>query len=110
LSSLFAWARLRARIHEGEELSEIIGKDTDGTEPMTVIADFTGLSVSNKGSYIEDVWKKEKRKYVKLHILADKKTGKIKGFATTREKTGDTKKFVLLVKDGSKERKVSMVA
>jgi transposase len=74
----------------------------------TVIADSSGLSVSNKGSYIEDTWKKEKRKYVKLHILADKKTGKIKGFRVTSEKTGDTKKkFVPLVKEVAKKRKVA---
>ena len=63
-----------------------------------MIADSSGLSVSNKGSYIEDRWKKEKRKYVKLHILADRKTGKIKGFRVTSEKTGDTKKFVPMVR------------
>jgi transposase len=76
---------------------------------MAVIVDSSGLSVSNKGSYIEDRWKKEKRKYVKLHILADKKTGKIKGFRVTSEKTGDTKKFVPLVKEVSKKRKVAKV-
>ena len=79
------------------------------TEPMTLIADSTGLSVSNKGSYIEDRWKKEKRKYVKLHILADKKTGKIKGFRITSEKTGDTKKFVPMVKEVAKKRRVAKV-
>jgi hypothetical protein len=74
---------------------------------MTVIADSSGLSVSNKGSYIEDKWKKEKRKYVKLHILADKKTGKIVGFRVTSEKTGATKKFIPLVREVSKKRKVA---
>ena len=94
---------------KGKKPSELIARDADGDEPMTVIADSTGLSVSNKGSYIEDAWKKEKRKYVKLHILADKKTGKIKGFRVTREKTGDTKKFVPLVKEVAKKRRVAKV-
>jgi len=94
---------------KGKKPSELIAKDADGDEPMTVIADSTGLSVSNKGSYIEDAWKKEKRKYVKLHILADKKTGKIKGFRVTSEKTGDNKKFVPLVKEVSKKRRVAKV-
>ncbi len=44
---------------------------------------------------------------MKLHILADKKTGKIKGFRITSEKTGDTKKFVPLVKEVSKKRRVA---
>jgi hypothetical protein len=84
----------------------MIAADADGDEPMTVIADSSGLSVSNKGSYIEDTWKKEKRKYVKLHLVADKKTGKIVGFQVASGKTGDSKKFAPLVKEVSKKRKV----
>ena len=91
---------------KGKKPSDIIGP-AEGEEPITVIADSSGLSVSNKGSYIEDKWKKEKRKYVKLHLMADKKTGKIVGFRVTSEKTGDTKKFVPLVKEVSKKRKVA---
>jgi hypothetical protein len=40
-----------------------------------------------------------------LHILADRKTGKIAGFRVTSEHTGDSKKFVPLVKEASKKRK-----
>jgi transposase len=106
------YTHMRRRIlasMKGKKPSEMVGiDDADGNEPMTVIADSTGLSVSNKGSYIiEDKWKKEKRKYVKLHILADKKTGKIKGFRVTSEKTRDAKKFVPMVKEVSKKRKVA---
>jgi transposase len=104
------YTHMRRRIlasMKGKKPSEIVGTDADGDEPMTVIVDSSGLSVSNRGSYIEDRWKKEKRKYVKLHILADKKTGKIKGFRVTSEKTGDTKKFVPLVKEVSKKRRVA---
>ena len=108
------YTHMRRRIlgsMKGKKPSEIIGAEdvADGDEPMTVIADSSGLSVSNKGSYIEDKWKKEKRKYVKLHILADKKTGKIKGFRITSEKTGDNAKFVPMVKEVSKKRKVAKV-
>ena len=107
------YTHMRRRIlhsMKGKKPSEMIGaEDADGTEPMTIIADSTGLSVSNKGSYIEDMWKKEKRKYVKLHILADKKTGKIKGFRVTSEKTRDNAKFVPMVKEVSKKRKVAKV-
>lgn len=108
------YTHMRRRIlasMKGKKPSEIIGTDADGEEeePMTIIADSSGLSVSNKGSYIEDKWKKEKRKYVKLHILADKKTGKIRGFRITSEKTGDVKKFVPMVKEVAKKRKVAKV-
>jgi len=104
------YTHMRRRIlssMKGKKSSDLIAADADGEEPMTVIADSTGLSVSNKGSYIEDMWKKEKRKYVKLHILADKKTGKIKGFRVTSEKTGDTKKFAPMVREVAKKRKVA---
>jgi hypothetical protein len=105
------YTHMRRRIlasMKGKKPSEIIGADdADGDEPMTIIVDSTGLSVSNKGSYIEDAWKREKKKYVKLHILADKKTGKIKGFRVTSEKTTDTKKFVPMVREVAKKRKVA---
>jgi len=88
------YTHMRRRIlasMKGKKPSEIVGKDADGTEPMTVIADSTGLSVSNKGSYIEDMWKKEKRKYVKLHILADKKTGRSRGSASRARRRATTR-------------------
>ncbi|MDA4132385.1 MAG: IS5 family transposase [Thaumarchaeota archaeon] len=106
------YTHMRRRIlasMKGKKPSEIVGADADGDEPMTIIADSSGLSVSNKGSYIEDKWKKEKRKYVKLHILADKKTGKIKGFRVTSEKTGDNAKFVPMVKEVAKKKRVAKV-
>jgi hypothetical protein len=48
----------------------------------------------------------EKVSVLKLHILADKKTGKIAGFRITSEHTGDSKKFVPLVKEASKKNKI----
>ena len=50
------------------------------------------------------MWRKEKRKFVKLHIVADKKTGKIVGFRVTSEKTGDTRKFVPMVREVARRR------
>ena len=76
-------------------------------DPLTIVVDSTGLSTTKKGSYIEEMWTREKRKFVKLHIVADKKTGKIVGFRVTSEKTGDTKKFVPMVKEVAKKRRVA---
>jgi hypothetical protein len=69
-------------------------------EPTTIVVDSTGISTTKKGSYIEEMWRREKRKFIKL---ADKK-GKIVGFRVTSEKTGDTKRFVPLVKEAVKRK------
>jgi hypothetical protein len=94
---------------KGKKPSEIIGETDSSTEPIAAIVDSTGLTTTTKGAYIEDKWRKEKRKIVKLHILADKKTGKIRGFRVTSERTGDSKKFVPLVKEASKKGKIAKV-
>ena len=78
-------------------------------EPMTVVVDSTGLSTTNKGQYIEAMWRKEKRKFLKLHIVADKKTGKIVGFRVTSEKTGDTRKFVPMVREVARKKRIARV-
>jgi hypothetical protein len=81
-------------------------KVEDGEEPLTVVADSTGLSTTRKGSYIEAMWRKEKRKFVKLHVLADPKTGKIVGFRVTSGKTSDSKKFSPMVREVAKKARV----
>lgn len=93
---------------KGKKPSETAKVDADTTsEPITIVVDSSGLSTTNKGSYIEDKWKKEKRRYVKLHIVADMKTKKIVGFRVTSEKTGDSRKFIPLVREVSSKRKVA---
>ena len=50
-------------IMKGKKPSELVdGLEEEDAEPITVIVDSSGLSTTNKGSYIEDKWKKEKRK------------------------------------------------
>ncbi|MDG6997692.1 MAG: IS5 family transposase [Nitrososphaerota archaeon] len=97
------------RLMKGKKPSDVIGETESSEEPITAIVDSTGLTTTTKGAYIEDKWKKEKRKFLKLHILADKKTGKIRGFRVTSERTGDSKKFVPLVKEASKKNKIAKV-
>ncbi len=103
--------RRMVRLLKGKKPAEMIirTQHDEGGEPITVVVDSTGLTTTNRGSYIEDKWKKEKRKFLKLHILADKKTGKIAGFRVTSEHTGDSKKFVPLVKEASKKNKIAKV-
>jgi hypothetical protein len=91
---------------KGRKPSEIVKVD-EGEEPLTIVVDSSGLTTTNKGSYIEDTWKKERRRYVKLHLVADKKTKKILGFRVTNERTADTKKFIPMVREVVKRRKVA---
>lgn len=95
--------------HSEEEVDKKEAEGEGRKEPITIAVDSTGLSTTNRGSYIESKWKKEKRKFLKLHILADNKTGKIAGFRVTSEHTGDSKKFVPLVKEASKKNKIQKV-
>ena len=85
-----------------------VGEGVDD-DLLTVVVDSTGLSTTNKGYYIEAMWRKEKRKFVKLHIVADRKTGKIVGFRVTSERTGDTKKLVPMVREVARKRRVAKV-
>lgn len=41
---------------------------------ITLVIDASGLTISKKGNYIEDKWKKERREYLKLHIAVDIKS------------------------------------
>ena len=78
-------------------------------EPVTLVVDSSGLSTTRKGAYIEKMWRKQKRKFVKLHIAVDKKTKKIVEFRVTGSRTADTKKFPPMVKNASKKNKITKV-
>jgi hypothetical protein len=76
-------------------------------EPITEVIDSTGLKTSTKESYIENRWKKEREEKVfKLHILTDKKTGKIAESRASAEHAGGSKKFEPLVRKASKKNKI----
>jgi len=92
---------------KGKKPSEIVGRLDDDEEPITIVVDSTGLSTTNKGSYIEDKWRREKRRFIKLHIVADKKRKRIVGFRVTSEHTGDPKKFIPMVKEVAGKRKIA---
>jgi hypothetical protein len=57
-----------SQLMKGKKTEEIIGTadDDSANEPITTIVDSTGLTTATKGAYIEDEWKKERRKYGKL--------------------------------------------
>ena len=70
-------------------------------DPITLIVDASGLTISKKGDYIEDKWKREKKEFVKLHISVDEKSKKVVSFRITKGDVHDTKKFGPLVKEAA---------
>ena len=83
----------------------------DFGDPITLIVDASGLTVSKKGDYIEDKWKREKKKeFVKLHISVDEKSKKVVSFRITKEgNVHDTKKFGPMVKEAASKYDIDKV-
>ncbi|MDR4512759.1 MAG: IS5 family transposase [Nitrososphaeraceae archaeon] len=76
---------------------------------ITLVVDASGLTTSNKGHYIEDKWKKERREYLKLHIAVDVKSKQIILFRVTKGTIHDSKKFVPMIKEISKNNNITKV-
>ncbi|MEM4090365.1 MAG: hypothetical protein QXQ46_06405 [Thermoplasmatales archaeon] len=82
------------------KLEPIRTKDVgdDGEGPTTIMVDSSGISTTKKGPYIKQMWRRGRGKFIRLHIMADRK-GKVVGFRVTSERTGDARKFLPLVKE-----------
>ncbi|PWU80638.1 MAG: hypothetical protein DLM72_11230, partial [Candidatus Nitrosopolaris wilkensis] len=81
------------------------GNDNEGKGegPITLIVDASGLTVSNKGHYIEQKWIRKKKEFVKLHIAVDAKSKKVVSFRITKGTVHDAKKFCPLVREAAKK-------
>lgn len=86
-----------------------IRNDNDNEEPITLVVDASGLTVSKKGDYIEEKWIRKKKEFIKLHIAADAKSKKVVSFRITRGNVHDTKKFCPLVRESSKKCNINRV-
>ena len=83
--------------------------DNDNEEPITLVVDASGLTVSKKGDYIEEKWIRKKKEFIKLHIAADAKSKKVVSFRITRGNVHDAKKFCPLVRESSKKYNIDKV-
>jgi hypothetical protein len=83
--------------------------DNDNEEPITLVVDASGLTVSKKGDYIEEKWVRKKKEFIKLHIAADAKSKKVVSFRITRGNVHDAKKFCPLVRESSKKCNIERV-
>jgi hypothetical protein len=79
-------------------------------EPITLIVDASGLTVSKKGDYIEEKWIREKKEFIKLHIAVDdEKSKKVISFRITKGNVHDTKKFGPLIKEAAEKHEINKV-
>jgi hypothetical protein len=78
-------------------------------EPITLIVDASGLTISKKGDYIEEMWIREKKEFIKLHIAVDEESKKIVSFRITKGNVHDTKKFSQLVKESATKYDIDKV-
>ena len=51
--------------------------DFTDEEPITLIVDASGLTISKKCDYIEEKWIREKKEFIKLHICVDEESKKM---------------------------------
>jgi len=86
-----------------------IGNDSDTKEPITLVVDASGLTVSKKGDFIEEKWIRKKKEFIKLHIAADAKSKKVVSFRITRGNVHDAKKFCPLVRESFKKYNIDRV-
>jgi hypothetical protein len=77
--------------------------NNDGSNPITVIVDASGLTITKKGDYIEQKWIRKKKEFIKLHIAVDAKSEKIISFRVTKGNVHDSKKFSPMIREVSGE-------
>jgi hypothetical protein len=73
--------------------------NNDGHNPITVIVDASGLTITKKGGYIEQKWIRKKKEFIKLHIAVDAKSEKIISFRVTKGNVHDSKKFSPMIRE-----------
>ena len=102
------FTQLRRRIKKMcTHFSYIYNNNNRIGKSITVVIDASGLTTSKKGNYIEDKWKKERREYLKLHIAVDVKSKQIVSFRITKGTVHDSKKFVPMIKEISKNNNIT---
>ena len=72
-------------------------------EPIALIVDASGLTVSRKGHYIEQKWIRKKRNLSNYICIVDAKSKKVVSFRITKGTVHDAKKFCPLVREAAKK-------
>ena len=103
------FTHMRRRILKVKPSIEKMGFENDDCEPITLIVDASGLTISKKGDYIEEKWIRKKKEFVKLHITVDTKSKKVVSFRITKGNVHDTRKFGPLVKEAAEKYDINKV-
>src|SRR5689334_19580653 len=104
------FTHMRRRILKIKPFIEETGfENDDDCEPITMIVDASGLTVSKKGDYIEEKWIRKKKEFVKLHIAVDAKSKKVVSFRITKGNVHDTRKFGPLVREAAEKCDIDKV-
>jgi len=81
-------------------------------DDIVIAVDSTGIKVTNRGEWILDKWKKNKRKrkgFIKIHLAVNIKTKKIVSMIVTKEDVHDGKMLKEIVNDVSKNYDIKKV-
>ena len=66
--------------------------DDDDDDNIIIAIDSTGIKITNRGQWMQDKWKAEKKSYLKIHVaVVNIKTKKILALEVTDEKVHDGK-------------------
>jgi len=104
------FTHMRRRILKIKPFIEETGfEKDDDCEPITMIVDASGLTVSKKGDYIEEKWIRKKKEFVKLHIAVDAKSKKVVSFRITKGNVHDARKFGPLVREAAEKCDIDKV-
>ena len=103
------FTHMRRRILKVKPSIEKMGFENDDSEPITLIVDASGLTISKKGDHIEEKWIWKKKQFVKLHITVDTKSKKVVSFRITEGNVHDTRKFGPLVKEAAEKYDIDKV-
>ena len=66
-------------------------------EKVTIAVDSTGIKVTNRGEWIRDKWKLQRRGFIKIHVAVNIKTRQIVAMEVTKENVGDGRMLKPLV-------------
>ena len=62
-----------------------------------MVIDASGLPILKRGNYIEDKWKKERREYLKSHIMVNIKSNRESHSESAKGSIHDTRKYVPMI-------------